>query len=112
MLCKNSIDLQVKLVDFAANDAVGVAHWEATYQFSDTGKKVHNVVEAKFEFEDGKITKHQDDWDFCKWSNMALGSTGRLLGWTPIIKNVVKKKARKKLLKFMEELSSMDENDD
>ncbi|NJO40981.1 MAG: nuclear transport factor 2 family protein [Cyanobacteria bacterium RU_5_0] len=106
MLCKNATDLDVTLIDFAANDEMGIAHWEATYNFSETGRTVHNVVEARFEFKDGKIIKHQDNWDFWKWSNMALGLMGRFFGWAPVIKNTVKQKAGKKLAVFMEEASS------
>jgi SnoaL-like domain len=106
MLCKNATDLDVTLIDFAANDEMGIAHWEATYNFSETGRRVHNTVEARFEFKDGKIIKHQDNWDFWKWSNMALGLVGRFLGWTPMIKNTAKQKAGEKLAVFMEETSS------
>jgi len=105
MLCKDATDLEVKLVDCAANDEVGVAHREASYNFSETGRRVHNVVEARFEFKDGKIIKHQDDWNFWKWSNMALGLVGRFLGWTPIVKNAAKKKAATKLDNLIEAAS-------
>jgi ketosteroid isomerase-like protein len=102
MLCKNATDLQVKLVDVTANDRQGIAHWEATYNFSETGRAVHNIVEATFEFKDGRIIKHQDDWDFWRWSHMALGMMGRLLGWTPLIRGVLKKKAGQRLVEFIE----------
>jgi len=108
MLCKNSMDLEVNLIDVVANDQTGIAHWEAKYTFSETSRKVHNIVEAKFEFKDGKIIKHEDNWDFWKWSQMALGGVGRFLGWTPYIKNQVKVKAGKKLENFMSQASVND----
>ena len=38
----------------------GRAHWEADYTFSSTGRKVHNVIDATFEFEGGLIRAHRD----------------------------------------------------
>ena len=108
MLCKNSIELEVKLIDVVANDKTGIAHWEAEYTFSETNRKVHNIVETKFEFKDNKIIKHEDNWDFWRWSQMALGRTGRFLGWTPFIKNQAKIKAGKKLGDFMSQESLND----
>ena len=44
--------------------AKGSAHWEADYTFSATKRKVHNVVDARFELRDGLIVKHTDVFDF------------------------------------------------
>jgi ketosteroid isomerase-like protein len=108
MLCKDAANLEVKLIDVDANEHTGIAHWEASYDFSETGRRVHNIVEATFEFKDGKIIKHQDNWDFWKWSHMALGLMGQFLGWVPLIKNKVKQKATQKLAALMSEESSND----
>lgn len=70
------------------------AHWEAQYLFSQTGRQVHNKIDAEFEFEGDKIIKHIDRFDFWKWSSMALGAPGTLLGWTPFLKNKVRKQCR------------------
>jgi ketosteroid isomerase-like protein len=76
------------------------AHWEARYTFSQTGRKVHNVIEATFEFRDGKIARHDDVFDFWRWSRHALGPVGLLLGWTPLLQNAVRKKALAGLAEF------------
>lgn len=67
------------------------AHWEAIYTFAKTGNKVHNKIDASFEFENGKIIKHTDAFDLWKWSGMALGLPGYLFGWSPMMKNKIKK---------------------
>ncbi|ASC72622.1 uncharacterized protein XM38_035800 [Halomicronema hongdechloris C2206] len=108
MFCRNAMDLQVILTDAAANEHAGIAHWEATYHFSETGRQVHNIVAAQFDFKAGKIIRHHDDWDFWQWSDMALGATGRFLGWTPVVKNATRKKAGKKLADFIESLSAQE----
>ncbi len=100
-LVTNGKDLNVTFRDIKADDKRGTAHWEATYTFSGTGRRVHNVIEASFEFENGKIVRHRDHFKFWKWTRMALGTTGTLLGWTPLVKNKVRKTAAGGLQKFM-----------
>ena len=87
-----------------ANDTTGSADWEATYNFSQTGRKVINRIHAEFEFRDGKIIKHTDTFSMWRWSRQALGLPGLLLGWSPIIKNKVNKTANQKLKAFSEKL--------
>lgn len=89
MLCERGKDLQVTFTNVQADDKTGSAHWEATYSFGK-GRQVHNIIEAAFEFQDGKIIKHQDTFDLWKWTRMALGSTGIFLGWSPMVKGRVR----------------------
>jgi ketosteroid isomerase-like protein len=100
-LCENGKDLKVIFSDVQADDKQGSAHWEATYTFSGTGRKVHNKIDAKFEFKDGKIIMHRDHFKFYKWTRMALGATGVMLGWTPLVKNKIRSSASYGLKKFM-----------
>lgn len=100
MLCERGEDLQVTFRDVQANEANGSAHWEATYTFS-TGRKVHNVIEAEFRFQDGKIISHQDTFDLWRWTRMALGLSGVLLGWSSAVKNKVRATAVKSLDAFI-----------
>lgn len=83
-----------------ADENKGGAHWEATYTFSKTGRKVVNKIDAEFEFRDGLICKHTDHFNFWKWSSQALGMPGILLGWTPFLKNKVRQQALGRLEKF------------
>ena len=59
------------------------ARWEANYRFSSTGRLVHNIIDAEFEFDSqGLIKRHRDRFSFWHWSRQALGMKGLLLGWT------------------------------
>ncbi|MEO7762395.1 MAG: nuclear transport factor 2 family protein, partial [Casimicrobiaceae bacterium] len=54
MLCSRATDLRVEARDISADNLEGKAHWEAWYTFTKTGRPVHNVIDATFEFRDGK----------------------------------------------------------
>ena len=97
MLCARGKDLKIEFRDVRADDTTGSAHWEAWYTFSTTGRKVHNIIEATFEFSDGKITRHTDRFDLHRWSGLALGLPGKLLGWTPLLQNKIRAMAKKGL---------------
>lgn len=101
MLCSQAKNFEVRFSDVAADDLAGKANWEARYDFSATGRRVHNKIAAAFEFADGKIIKHTDTFDFWKWSSQALGPAGSLLGWTPMVRNKVQKQAAERLARFM-----------
>lgn len=102
MLVTAGKDLEIKFSKVKANDRKGSCHWEAFYTFSRTGRKVHNIIDAKFEFKDGKIYAHLDSFNLWRWSSMALGIGGVLLGWSPFIKGRVRSLARHNLKKFMD----------
>lgn len=100
MLLSSSTDLKVSFSNVDATGNLGSANWEAIYLFSKTGNKVHNKIKAVFEFENGKIIRHTDDFDFWKWSGMALGMSGKLLGWSSFMQGKVKDTAQKALDKY------------
>jgi ketosteroid isomerase-like protein len=100
MLCSQAKNFELTFADVQANDQRGRVHWEARYDFSATGRRVHNKIDAEFEFQDGKIIKHTDTFNFWKWSRMALGPIGFLLGWTPLLRKKVQKQAGERLAKF------------
>lgn len=78
------------------------AHWEAHYRFTATGRLVHNIIEARFSFDDaGLIKTHVDSFDFWRWSRQALGVPGLLLGWTPFLRAKVRQQAAANLKKFL-----------
>ena len=78
------------------------AHWEAHYRFSATGRLVHNVIEAEFDFgPDGLIRRHRDRFDFYRWARQALGLPGLLLGWTPMLRNKVRATATRNLDNYL-----------
>lgn len=83
--------LKIEFSDINSKGNKVYAHWEAKYLFSQTGRQVHNKIDAEFEFAEGKIIRHTDRFDFWKWSSMALGTPGILLGWTSMLRNKVRK---------------------
>ncbi len=99
MLCGSAKDLRIESSAIEASDTTGKAHWDAFYTFR-TGRKVENRIDARFEFKDGLMIRHADSFDLWKWTRMALGPVGTVLGWTPIIKNKVRGMAAKQLTKF------------
>jgi ketosteroid isomerase-like protein len=103
MLLTSARDLKISYHDVKANDSDGSAHWEAWYTFSRTGRKVHNIIEASMQFRDGKIWHHEDQFDLWRWSRQALGVSGVLLGWSPLVVNKVRATAGRGLEKFMRE---------
>lgn len=104
MLIKRSDgNLKIEFDSVVGDEAMVQCIWEAHYEFSKTGNSVHNIIHATMEFKDGLIIKHTDEFDFWRWSKMALGLPGKLLGWTPFLKSKVRKMARLSLDKYMKE---------
>lgn len=101
MLCESGKDLAVSFGGIEADGQRGKAHWEARYSFSSSGRKVHNVIEAAFTFQEGLIVEHRDHFDFWRWSRMALGPAGVLLGWTPLLRRQVQRTAQARLERFI-----------
>jgi ketosteroid isomerase-like protein len=96
MLCTRARDFRLEFRDVVADDVGGRAHWEARYLFQ--GKRpVHNVIEAAFTFQAGRIATHVDTFDFWRWSRQALGLPGVLLGWSGGLQRSVQQRSRKLL---------------
>ena len=108
MLCLRGKDLQLEFSDVEADDVSGSAKWEAIYTFAPTRRKCHNRITASFEFRDGKIIRHRDSFDFYRWTRMALGPVGYLLGWTGFLKNKVRRQAAAQLASFIAREASKD----
>jgi ketosteroid isomerase-like protein len=93
-------DLRIELLEHAADEAQGSAHWRAHYTFTETGRAVVNDVRASFRFTDGLITEHRDEFSFHRWARQALGPVGLLFGWTPFLRSAVRRKAAARLEEF------------
>ena len=102
MLTGRAGDMTVELVSHdATGDGRGTANWVATYVFSATGNRVVNDVQSVFQFNaDGLIVDQQDDFDFWRWARQALGRTGLLLGWTPVLLHRVRDRSKGQLAAF------------
>lgn len=101
MLTERATDLRVELLEHQADGDQGSAHWRASYTFSQTGRAVVNDVHASLRFDDGLIADHVDDFDFHRWARQALGPSGLLLGWTPPLRNAVRRRARAGLDEYL-----------
>ena len=102
LLERSKGNLKIEFSDVITNEKSGSANWIATYIFSQTNRKVVNIIDAKFEFEDGLISKHTDYFDFYKWTKQALGLKGYLLGWTGFMQNKVRQNAKKSLQNYIQ----------
>ncbi len=100
MLTAQASELRIELLEHEADDARGTAHWRAHYVFSQTGRPVVNDVRATFRFAGGLIAEHRDEFSFHRWSRQALGAPGLLLGWTPLLKASVRRRAAASLARF------------
>lgn len=101
MLCEGGKDLRIEFSQVQATETEGSCHWDAYYTFSQTGRMVHNSIDARFTFKDGKILTHTDHFNFWRWSRQALGLPGLLLGWTTFLQKKVQATAGGRLSKYM-----------
>jgi ketosteroid isomerase-like protein len=100
MLTSRGTDLRIELLEHEADDERGSAHWTAHYTFAQTGRPVVNDVRASLRFRGGLIAEHRDEFDFHRWARQALGPSGLLLGWTPLVRNAVRRRAQAGLEEF------------
>ena len=96
MICSRAKDFSLEYSQVTENSA----HWDTTYTFSITGNKVNNIIDATFEFKDGKISKHVDVFNLHKWATQALGFKGRLLGGTKFFQKKLNKQTQTLLAKY------------
>jgi ketosteroid isomerase-like protein len=104
MLCTNAREFSLEFSDVAADATSGRAHWQARYCFSQTGRMVHNDIDAAFTFRDGRIASHVDSFDFWRWSRQALGAPGWALGWSDTLRDKVRRRAARGLDHFAMQL--------
>ncbi|MEZ5346667.1 MAG: nuclear transport factor 2 family protein [Pyrinomonadaceae bacterium] len=93
-------NLEIDFKNVSANGDKGWADWTARYLFSKTGRNVFNEIHAEFEFREGKIIVHRDNFDIWKWSKQALGLPGHFLGWSSFMQNKIRNNARESLSQF------------
>jgi hypothetical protein len=101
MLAERSKDLRIELLEHSVDGERGSSHWRAHYTFSQTGRPVINEIRGSFRLTSGLISEHDDQFDFHSWARQALGPVGLLLGWTPVIRGAVQRRARASLDEFI-----------
>lgn len=97
MLTSRAGDMRVELPEHSADLASGRARWIAHYTFAQTGRPVRNDVRSAFRFHDGLITDQVDTFDLRAWAAQALGTQGRVLGFTPLLGPAIHRETRKQL---------------
>lgn len=102
MLCNNQRgkDFELEFSNVNCGKNKGTAHWEVFYTYGRTGRRIHNKIQAEFEFKDGLIIKHIDDFNMREWAKQALGFQGYLLGGTGFFRKKVQTEMRNILKKF------------
>ena len=93
-------DFVVTFSNIEEGETRGSANWEAKYNFSQTGRRVHNKISAQFKLKDGKIIEHHDSFPLHRWSRQALGTPGLLMGWTGFFRKKLQAKTNRLLSKF------------
>ena len=99
---KSKGNIKIEFSNVKADDYIGSAQWIASYHFSKTNRKVVNIIRTQFQFKDGLIIKHTDDFDIWKWSKQALGFRGYLFGWTSFLQKKMQQQALSSLKKYKE----------
>lgn len=82
---KNAI---INVSDIQISETKGQAIWTAKYTFGQ--RKIKNKITANFQFKNGKIIYHKDDYDLWKWSQQAFGLVGYLIGWSPLFRWLIR----------------------
>jgi hypothetical protein len=92
-------DLRATFEVLHADESNGAVDLVDVYTFSDTGKKVRNVIRSDFRFRDGLIVEHEDTCSPLKWGVQALGVVpGVLMSLAPPARRFM---ARRKLDAFI-----------
>jgi ketosteroid isomerase-like protein len=107
LLANSKGGIKLTYSSIKADEQKGSANWRAEYIFSQTGRNVVNRVAAQFEFENGKIIKHTDNFDLHTWAKQAMGIAGFLLGWTAYFKNQLQHKTNALLDNFISKQTSL-----
>ncbi|MEM9921799.1 MAG: nuclear transport factor 2 family protein [Bacteroidota bacterium] len=104
MLCQSQKGkgFQLTFSNVAFENGKGQALWEARYTFSKTGRKVHNIIQAEFEFKEGQIIRHIDRFDLYRWSRQAMGASGYLIGWSGFFQKKLQAQTNRLLERFEE----------
>lgn len=104
MLCNSQKNKDFKIIysNVIANEFNGSVDWEAFYTFSKTGRKVHNLIHAQFQFQDGKIINHRDKFILQHWAKQAMGFKGWLFGNTTFFQKKLQTQTNLMLDKYIE----------
>jgi hypothetical protein len=99
MICAGDIRATFEVLH--ADDKTGRVRVVDEYTFSDTGRRVKNVIDSRFTFKNDLIAEHRDTCDPKEWAAMAMGGVkGFLAGRVAPLRKL---KARRKLKEFVQQ---------
>jgi len=101
LLERSGGNIKIQISETKADGNNGETVWVAEYVFAQTKRKVVNRIKARFEFKDGLIYRHVDNFDLWAWSRQALGLPAYVLGWTGFFKGKIRQNCSKLLAKYM-----------
>jgi ketosteroid isomerase-like protein len=101
LLSRRTDSTKISFENIHSTQDEGSADWKAVYLYGKSKRKVINNIQAHFKFKDGKIIEHIDTFDLWKWTQQALGISGYILGWTPFMKNKIRKTVLQQLNSFI-----------
>ena len=98
MICEGDIKTTFKIDE--VDDRTAYVTVMDDYTFRAKGRKVHNVIQSRFRFQNGAIVEQNDSCDSREWASMAIGGIGGFLaGRIPFLRAA---KARRTLDTFIE----------
>ncbi len=102
MLTSRSTGVSLDLRAHEASGATGSANWVATYAFGPQQRPVVNDVRSTFRFApDGRIAQQVDTFDLARWGAQAMGPVQGVLGRTPLLGLLVRRKTAAQLDAFL-----------
>ncbi len=102
LISRSKGNIKISFSDVQATATTGSAKWVAEYNFGQTGRKVINRINADFVFSEGRIIRHNDNFNLHQWAGQALGWKGKLLGGTSFMQKKIRANCRSLLQKFAE----------
>lgn len=99
MLLSNNTNLKVEF-SIPDLDPKNEANWEAFYVFSKTNRPVHNKIQPKFEFLEGKMSKHTDCFNLKVSAKQVLGFKGGVICGTIFFKHKLNQQINQLLTRF------------
>ena len=70
-----------------------VTHWTISYTIASINKRITLDEVGRFEFQDGLIIRHTDEYSFYRWCAQAFGVAGMLASWSKWLRKKVRNQA-------------------
>ena len=94
---ENKIE-NIEILDIKEYDhEYAMAHWDCTFYYGITHKKVTLSIKSFFKIENNVITEQSDAYRLSKFISQAYGIKGLLFGWIKFMQHRVKRTALKNL---------------